>query len=168
MMPIYEFYCRDCHTVFSFLSRGIGASRRPACPRCGKRDLPRRPSSFAISKGRKETEGGAEEGLPDIDESKLERAMAGMAGELESLDESDPKQAARLARRLYEAAGIPVAGGLEEAIRRMEAGEDPEAIEAEMGDVLDADPFAAAPEKRIARLRRKMLPPTVDTTLYEL
>lgn len=167
-MPIYEFYCRDCHAVFSFLSRGAGVARRPACPRCGRPELPRRPSAFAISKGRKEVEGGAEDPLDDVDEAKLERAMASMAGELEHLDENDPKQAARLARRLYEAAGIPVSGGLEEAIRRMEAGEDPEAIEAEMGDVLDADPFAAQPEKRLAGLRRKLLPPSVDTTLYEL
>jgi putative FmdB family regulatory protein len=167
-MPIFEFYCRDCHTVFSFLARGAGGARRPACPRCGRAELPRRPSSFAISKGRKEAESGAEDEFPDLDESKLERAMASMAGELENLDEDDPKQAARLARRLYEAAGIPVGGGLEEAIRRMEAGEDPEAIEAEMGDALDADPFAAPPEKRLARLRRRVLPPAVDTTLYEL
>ncbi len=167
-MPIYEFYCRDCHTVFSFLSRGVNPGKRPACPRCGLANLPRRPSAFAISKGRKEAEDGGEEGLPDFDEAKLERAMSSMAGEMEGLDESDPRQAARLARKLYEAAGIPVGGGLEEAIRRMEAGEDPEAVEAEMGDVLDADPFAATPEKRLARLRRKMLPAAVDTTLYEL
>jgi putative FmdB family regulatory protein len=167
-MPIYEFYCRDCHTVFSFLSRAVSTGKRPACPRCGRPGLRRRPSAFAISKGRKESEGEAEEGLPDFDESKLERAMASMVGEMEHLDESDPRQAARLARRLYEAAGIPVGGGLEEAIRRMEAGEDPDAIEAELGDALEADPFAATPEKRLARLRRKVLPPAVDTTLYEM
>jgi putative FmdB family regulatory protein len=167
-MPIYEFYCRDCHTVFSFLSRAAKPGKRPACPRCGRMELPRRPSAFAISKGRKESDGEAGEGLPDFDESKLEQAMASMAGEMESLDESDPRQAARVARRLYEAAGIPVTGGMEEAIRRMEAGEDPESIEAEMGDVLSEDPFAGAPEKRLARIRRKVLPPAVDTTLYEL
>ncbi len=167
-MPIYEFYCRDCHTVFSFLSRSVNPGKRPACPRCGRADLPRRPSAFAISKGRKDAGEGGEDGLPDLDEARLERAMESMASDLEGLDESDPRQAARLARKLYEAAGIPVAGGLEEAIRRMEAGEDPDAVEAELGDALDADPFAAAPEKRLARLRRRMLPAAVDTTLYEL
>jgi putative FmdB family regulatory protein len=167
-VPIYEFYCRDCHTVFSFLARSPAATKRPACPRCKRPDLPRKPSAFAISSGRKDSEGDAGEGLPDFDESKLERAVASMAGEMESLDESDPRQAARIARRLYEAAGIPVTGGMEEAIRRMEAGEDPESIEAEMGDVLEEDPFSNAPGKRLAGLRRKTLPPTVDTTLYEL
>ncbi len=167
-MPIYEFYCRDCHTVFSFLSHRVNPGKRPACPRCGRPELPRRPSAFAISKGRKETEGGAEDGLPDLDEARLDRAMESLAGDLESVDENDPRQAARLARKLYEAAGIPVAGGIEEAIRRMEAGEDPEAVEAEMGDALDADPFAATPEKKLARLRRRILPAAVDTTLYEL
>jgi putative FmdB family regulatory protein len=167
-MPIYEFYCRDCHTVFSFLSRAVDPGKKPACPRCGHPDLPRRPSAFAISKGRKESEGGAGEGLPPFDEAKLERAMASMAGEMEGLDENDPRQAARVARKLYEAAGIPVTGGMEEAIRRMEAGEDPESIEAELGDVLEENPFAGAAEKRIARIRRRALPPAVDATLYEL
>jgi putative FmdB family regulatory protein len=167
-MPIYEFYCRDCHTVFSFLARSVSTRKRPACPRCARPDLPRRPSAFAISSGRKESEGDSGEGLPDFDESRLERAMASMAGEMESLDDNDPRHAARLARRLYEAAGIPVTGGMEEAIRRMEAGEDPESIEAEMGDVLEEDPFAGAPERRLARLRRKVLPPAVDATLHEL
>ena len=168
-MPIYEFYCRDCHTLFSFLSRSIDTRKRPSCPRCGRPELARRPSAFAISSGRKEEGAGeGDEGLPEFDEARLERAMASMAGDLENVDENDPRQAARLARKLYEAAGIPVGGGLEEAIRRMEAGEDPEAVEAEMGDVLDADPFEATPEKRLARLRRKMLPAAVDTTLYEL
>jgi putative FmdB family regulatory protein len=35
-MPIYEFYCPDCHTVFSFFSSRIDTAVRPACPQCGK------------------------------------------------------------------------------------------------------------------------------------
>jgi len=66
-----------------------------------------------------------------------------------------------------------------EALKRMEAGEDPEKIEEEMGDVLEQDPFggllggeggetdAEAGKKGLGRLRR-MLPPTHDTELYEM
>lgn len=166
-MPIYEFYCADCHTIFSFLSRSVETRRRPDCPRCGRAGLDRRPSAFAISKGRSEPE--VAEGMPDLDESKLERAMESMAAEMDGVDEDDPRQAARLMRKLYEAAGVPVRGGIEEAIRRMESGEDPEAIEERMGDVLEEDPFAApAPGSRLARLRRKVLPPALDTRLYDL
>ena len=60
--------------------------------------------------------------------------------------------------------------GMREALRRMEAGEDPEKVEAELGDVLEADPFAGGGEdaaKPRTRLRR-LLPPSVDPTLYEM
>jgi hypothetical protein len=77
-------------------------------------------------------------------------------------------------RRMFEAAGVPVAGGMEDALRRMEAGEDPEKIEAEMGDVFETDPFSAVGEKDpagaargLAGLRHR-LPPSVDPELYEM
>jgi hypothetical protein len=60
--------------------------------------------------------------------------------------------------------------GMEEAIRRMEAGEDPEQIEAEMGDVLESeDPFVEGDiSKGLKALRKQSQRPQVDTTLYEL
>ncbi len=165
-MPIYEFYCPDCHRIFNFLSRSIDTRGRPGCPRCGRPDLERRPSSFAISKGRKEP--GSEEEPSGLDDERLEKAMASMASEVEGLDDENPRQAARVMRKLYEAAGLPVTGGMAEALRRMEAGEDPEQVEAELGDALEEDPFSAAPEEGFKALRRKYLPPTVDTELHEM
>jgi hypothetical protein len=57
-----------------------------------------------------------------------------------------------------------------EAMRRMEAGEDPDKIDEEMGEVLDAegDPFAKSNEKSLKRLRRMLEAPNVDPELYEL
>ncbi len=164
-MPIYEFYCRDCHVLFNFLSKRVDTTRRPTCPRCGRPELERRFSTFAVSRRRAES---ADEDLPDdLDEGRLERAMESLAGEMDGLDEEDPEQAARLMRRLYETAGLPVGQGLEEAMRRMEAGEDPESIEAELGDVLEEEPAADRPKGGRSRLRR-LLPPRVDPELYEL
>jgi putative FmdB family regulatory protein len=179
-MPIYEFYCRHCHRVMSFLSRAVNTDKTPLCPHCGRADLARRASSFAISKGRKEEpKPGAAPGL-DIDEARMEKAMASLAGDLDSLDENDPKQGAQLMRRLFSATGMPIQGGMAEALKRMEAGEDPEKIEEDMGDVLEQDPFGGllggegggegdpdAGKIGISRLRR-MLPPTHDTELYEM
>jgi putative FmdB family regulatory protein len=166
-VPIYEFYCVDCHTVFNFFSRRIDTEKRPACPRCGRPQLERRLSVFAISKGRRE-EGGGED-LPDLDDERLERAMEGMASELEGLDEDDPKAMSRTMRRLFDAAGMKMGAGMEEALRRMEAGEDPDQIEAELGDALESeDPFAEKGRGRLAGLRRRLLPPRVDPTLYDL
>ena len=166
-MPVYEFYCPDCHRIFNFLSRRINTDKRPDCPRCGRQQLERQVSMFAISKGRQE-EGEAD--MPDIDESRMEQAMQALAAEAEGMNEDDPRQAARMMRKLYETTGLPLGGGMEEAIRRMEAGEDPEQIEAELGDVLEGeDPFGGLEMKKgLANLRQHYVRPTVDSTLYEL
>jgi hypothetical protein len=56
---------------------------------------------------------------------------------------------------------------MEEALRRMEAGEDPEQIEQEMGDLLEGeDPFNFGEKKSGKRLKKQ--PPAKDETLYEL
>src|SRR5512144_3139566 len=128
-MPIYEFYCGPCHRIYSFFSRAINTAGAPDCPRCGERGLARRASSFAISKGQPERAVDEGETLPDLDEGKLAQLMERLGPEAESLDESDPRQAARMMRGLFDAAGMPVAGGMEEALKRMEAGEDPEKVE---------------------------------------
>jgi len=35
-MPIYEFYCEDCNTLFNFFSRTVNTDKQPPCPRCRK------------------------------------------------------------------------------------------------------------------------------------
>jgi putative FmdB family regulatory protein len=167
-VPIYEFYCADCHTVFNFLSRRIDTTKRPACPRCGLPKLERRVSRFAISKGRSEpTES---EGLPaGLDESKMEQAMEELAREAEGIDEDNPRQMARMMRKLCEGAGMQIGGKMEEAVRRLEAGEDPEKIEEEMGDILDEEgPLLGTSGGSLRGLSRKLKPPRVDETLYDL
>ena len=58
--------------------------------------------------------------------------------------------------------------GMEEALRRMQAGEDPDQIEEQMGDVLEReDPFAGGGAPGLKELRRR-LPPSRDETLYEM
>jgi hypothetical protein len=104
--------------------------------------------------------------MPDMDESKMEQAMSLLAKEAENLDENDPRQAANLMRKLSDMTGMNLGPGMEEALRRMEAGEDPDQIEAEMGDLLEGeDPFSFGGKS--SGLRR-MRPPQKDETLYEL
>lgn len=94
--------------------------------------------------------------------------MESLASEAEGIDENDPRQAANMMRRLFDATGLPLGGGMEEALKRMESGEDPEKIENEMGDVFEEDPFGADPKRALANLRRRAAQPSVDSTLYEL
>ena len=166
-MPIYEFYCRDCHTIYNFFSRRINTDAQPACPRCGRTALERQVSLFAVSKGRAEPQEGDLPG--DIDESNLEKAMLSLAGEMEGMDEEDPRQAARMMRKLFDATGLRLNDSMEEAMRRMESGEDPDKIEEDMGDLLESeDPFAVRSKASLQDLRRRYLPPKVDETLYDL
>jgi hypothetical protein len=103
-----------------------------------------------------------------FDEGKMEKAMQMLAGEAENINEDDPRQAANLMRKLTDMTGLELGPGMQEALKRMESGEDPEAIEAEMGDLLEQeDPFALPEKKGAAKgLRRRA--PTRDETLYDL
>jgi len=165
-MPIYEFYCRDCHRIFNFLSRTVNTEAKPSCPRCGRAGLERQVSAFAISKGRPDT--GGDDDLGGADEARVEEAIAGMAREAEGLDENDPRAMARLMQRFYEKSGMPMGDGIQEALRRLEAGEDPDAIEDEMGDLLDSEDLAGESARPLAGLRRRLRPPERDDRLYEL
>ena len=67
-MPIYEFYCDQCNTIFNFFSRGVNTTKTPGCPKCRTRPLSRRMSAFAVT-GRAREEGDLDN-LP-VDESKM-------------------------------------------------------------------------------------------------
>jgi putative FmdB family regulatory protein len=164
-MPIYEFFCEDCNTIFNFFSRTVNTSKKPKCPKCKKKTLSRQMSRFAFTGKAKED--GEIDDLP-IDEGKMEKAMQMLAGEAESINEEDPRQAANLMRKLTDMTGLQLGPGMQEALKRMEAGEDPEAIEAEMGDLLEQeDPFALPDKKGAAKGSRRSAP-TRDETLYDL
>ena len=164
-MPIYEFYCQDCNTIFNFFSKSIDTRKRPKCPKCKSKTLDRQMSAFAITG--KAREGGDVDDLP-LDESKMERAMQMLASEADRINEDDPRQAADLMRKLTDMTGMELGAGMEEALRRMEHGEDPEQVEAEMGDLLETeDPFVIA-DKKIRERRGVRSAPTRDETLYDL
>ncbi len=167
-MPIYEFYCSQCHTVFNFLARRPDTQKRPDCPRCGRPNLDRKVSRFAISKGRAEPQEGGDALPADFDEAKMEQVMAEMAREGEGMNEDDPRQMARMMRKLHEATGMNLGAGMEEAIRRMEAGEDPDKVEEEMGDLLEMEPEFGESGRSLRQLSRRLKRPEVDETLYDL
>lgn len=163
-MPIYEFYCGVCNTIYNFLSRSVNTEKIPFCPRCRTVKLERQMSVFStISSDKEKSEG---EGMPPIDESRMEKALQMLAGEADRINEDDPRQAVDMMRKLSEAAGLNLSPGMEEALNRIEGGEDPEKVEEEMGDIFEnEDPFLL--DNRRGRGNRQS-PPSVDDTLYEL
>ncbi|MCD6585634.1 MAG: zinc ribbon domain-containing protein [Desulfobacteraceae bacterium] len=163
-MPIYEFYCKDCHTIFNFFSKTVNTKKVPGCPKCRNPKLTKQVSLFAVT-------GRAEENSMDelpVDASKMEKAMEMMAKESENINEDDPRQAAKLMRKLTDMTGVGLGQGMEEALHRIENGEDPEKIEAEMGDLMgDEDPFILPGKKSGKRLEKNQAP-RKDDTLYDL
>jgi len=162
-MPIYEFFCDNCNTIFNFFSRRIDTTTIPSCPRCGKEKLAKQMSAFAtISKSGPE----GDDPLEGIDEARMERAFARLMKEAEGMNEDDPRQMASLMRRFSQETGVDLGGSMEEALSRMEAGEDPEEIEKEMGDVLgEGDLSFDSLKKKTAAGRRR---PAHDEKLYDL
>lgn len=170
-MPIYEFYCERCNTIFSFFSRTVNTDKIPKCPNCKRTKLKRQMSVFAkVSGGKRDSDdAGTESGMSAIDEERMGKAMAMIADEAENINEEDPRQAANLMRKLSDVAGLGLGPQMEEALRRMEKGEDPERIEQEMGELLEQEePFISGPSQK-GKSRKKSRPkPRVDETLYDL
>lgn len=167
-MPVYEFYCGDCHAIFNFLSRTVNTAKRPTCPRCGRPQLERQVSRFAISRNRPESD---PDGFPaGLDEAKLEQAMLALAGEMDGVDEDDPRAMAHFMGKLSELTGLELGDAAHEAMRRLQAGEDPEQIEADLGDLFgDGDSLDGLFGKaRLAHLKHRLAPPEHDDTLYKL
>jgi len=164
-VPIYEFYCRRCNTVYNFYSKVMNTDKIPKCPTCKTVRLKRQMSVFAKISGGKDDLAG-DDVMPQLDDAKMEKAIAMLAGEAEAIDEDNPRQAAGLMRRLSEVTGMKLGPGMEEALHRLEKGEDPEKIEEDMGDLLEGEePFVLPSKKGKAG---KTPRPRIDETLYDL
>ena len=141
-MPIYEYACPKCRGIFNFLSKRVDPDRLPVCPKCGNKKMTKQMSRFAMSRGLKEPTAKTEPETggppaPDFDDPRMEQAMMEMERDMEHLDENNPKHMAHMMRKMKDL--MPpgsVPKELDVAIKRLEAGEDPEKIEEDMGDVL--------------------------------
>jgi len=115
--------------------------------------------------------------MANVDEATMEKLMAEMSaafgedGQPNSTE--DPKQMAALMRKMFIASGMEPTGAMQEALRRLESGEDPDKIDEEMGDSLDTeepmfsgDMFSGETSMK-GRFRRLMEPPNVDPGLYD-
>ena len=142
-MPIYEFACPKCRKIFSFLSKRINPDHTPACPKCGSKRLSKEISRFAMLKGVAEPKAAADGGemdgppMPDLDDPRVEKVMGELERDMDHLDENNPRHMAYMMKKMKDImpAGM-VPKELDVAIKRLEAGEDPEKIEEDMGDAL--------------------------------
>ena len=147
-MPIHEYLCPDCRTILSCLVRGAVADKRPACPRCGRRNLERQVSLCAVKTAGKSRARGGEapearaepsgaagpDDIPPEQERRFESLMDEMGRDLDTIDENDPRQIGRFLRKFGEASGEDLGPEFREAVGRLEAGEDPEKVEETLGE----------------------------------
>jgi hypothetical protein len=176
-MPIYEYYCPDNHTIYQFYAKTLAQGRTiPVCPDNPKFRMQKAVSAFAVTtkgKAGAESDGGdaAAVAADPAEDARMEAAMGAMEREFASVDENDPRAMGRMMRRMAEMTGEKIDGEMEEVVRKLEEGADPDSLEDQLGDGAPDDlgggePIAAPKEKRhrykpVARALRR------DPTLYD-
>jgi putative FmdB family regulatory protein len=122
-MPMYEYYCKPCHTIFSFLSRTANVTQKPACPRCGG-DIQKQVSAFAFSQKMRGTES-----LP-FSTQQAEEGVKKLKNEIDSLkSEESPQRAEQFKKNFERWSGVKLdhsAGTLRGVDLAPEKGEAPE------------------------------------------
>lgn len=178
-MPIYEFACNDCRTLFQFYSRRINTETIPACPRCGK-SLSKQISLFQAKSGSgKDNDpwGMANDGCdddtanaPDFNtgDERIANAIDELGSKIDNMDDTDSAGAAKLMQEFSQKSGVKFNKDVNEALSRMAAGEDADSVATQLGDALSSDnPFAS--ENNQPELNQvRQTPFAKDPTLYEM
>ncbi len=186
-MPIYEYYCSHNHTIYQFYAKTLTQGKLlPKCPDNPKWTLQKTVSQFAFTGRAAEpstTVPGADGGG---DDSRTEAAMQAMEKEFSSVDENDPRAMGRMMRRMAELTGEKLDGEMEEVVRKLEEGTDPEALDEKLGggdscsEGGEQDPYGESPGgppdaqnealRKEARMRyklRRAAAPRRDPQLYD-
>jgi len=174
-MPIYEFYCPENNRIYQFYARTIAQGRTvPPCPDNPDLPMKRILSSFAVVGSGAKKAGGpgpaAEGPAGSHDEARIEAAMGEMEREFAGVDENDPRAMGRMMRRMADLTGEKLGGEMEEVVRKLEEGADPDSLEEQLGaDAPDAGegqgPAKAGDTEPRPRPRRAA--PFRDPRLYD-
>jgi hypothetical protein len=148
-MPIYEYYCPDNHTIYQFFAKTLAQGKKmPRCPENPKFRMKKLVSAFAVTSGGKKDEAADAKPTADLgggpDDARMEAAMGAMEKEFSNVDENDPRAMARMMRKMSELTGEKIDGEMEEVVRKLEEGADPEALEEQLGGVEtpgEGDPY---------------------------
>lgn len=149
-MPIYEFFSPNTKKIYSFYAKSVKySSDIPFCPDGKDNLMIKLFSAFSIT-GPPSTESnisGEDAGSSESDPfsnlssrqsavimNELESAYAGMDG-----DNPDPRQMGGLMRRICELSGEKISGNMEEVVRKLEEGTDPEVLEDRLGDFAESN-----------------------------
>jgi hypothetical protein len=180
-MPIYEYYCPDNHTIYQFYAKTLAQGRTvPRCPDNPKFRMEKIISAFAVTrKGGGDAPPPAAGAAPGADEDpRMEAAMEAMEQDFAHVDENDPRAMGRMMRRMAELSGEKIDGEMEEVVRKLEEGADPESLEEQLGGEAPGgdDPYgeggpgappAAEGKESRHRFRARRRAPARDPKLYD-
>ncbi len=144
-MPIYEYYCERNHTIYQFYAKTFAQGNlTPKCPDNPQFQLKKMVSGFAITSGAGkdaavEAKADLGVGADPAEDARMDSAMGAMEKEFSSVDENDPKAMARMMRRMADLSGEKIDGEMEEVVRKLEEGADPDSLESQLGGGETAD-----------------------------
>ncbi len=98
-MPIYEYRCKKCKKLSSFLLLRITEEIDPHCTHCGSKDVTKIISRVAVLKS---------------EEQRLESMLD--PSKFSDLDENDPRSVERVMRRMGRELGDELGEGFEESM----------------------------------------------------
>lgn len=181
-MPIYEYYCQDNHTVYQFYAKTLAQGRTiPRCPDNPSFRMRKLISAFAITRGGPDAPpADAAPNAAPAEDARMEQALGAMEQEFSAVDENDPRAMARMMRRMSELTGERIDGEMEEVVRKLEEGADPESLEDQLGggpedaeggpEGMDGPPpagTAAEPKAGRHRYRVRRTAPRRDPRLHD-
>jgi hypothetical protein len=187
-MPIYEYYCPENHTIYQFYAKTLAQGQLvPRCPDNPAYQMRKVVSPFAVTRGGKKDDSaetpaapGSDKGGDSAEDARLEAAMTAMEREFSSIDENDPRAMARMMRRMSELTGEKIDGEMEEVVRKLEEGADPDSLEEQLGGAEEGgadDPYgegmggpaapAADPKEPKHRFKARRSAPRRDPRLYD-
>ena len=98
-MPIYEYRCRDCRRIESFLILNLNEPLTPVCRKCGSQDLERVLSRVHVRLS---------------EETRLERLAD--PSQWSGVDEDDPKSVARMLKKMGQEMGEDFPGEVDQMV----------------------------------------------------
>jgi len=152
-MPIYEYYCPDNNRIYQFFAKTLAQGQTvPKCPDNPEYRMERMMSAFAITgkaEAKKDTESAPAEGdgssapheagnmggqgADGPNDARMEAAFSEMEREMDGIDENDPRAMGRMMRKMSEVTGEKLDEQMEEVVRKLEEGTDPDKLEDQLG-----------------------------------
>jgi hypothetical protein len=144
-MPIYEFFSPEKGKIYSFFARSSDyADKIPLCPDGKQFKMKKLLSGFSITGQKSETEAEpsadnfaeSDDPFANMNEAQSAKMMRELEGAIGGMDDEnpDPKQMGALMRKMCAMTGEKMDEGMEEVVRRLEEGTDPNELEERMSD----------------------------------